>query len=42
MAKIEALMQEKAEAEKASRESGLDPDTFEIFWFLQQEDLKNA
>ena len=27
---------------KARRESGLDPDTFEIFWFLQQQDLKDA
>lgn len=42
MAKIEALMQEKLEAEKARRESGLDPDTFEIFWFLQRQDLKGA
>lgn len=42
MAKIEALMKEKLEAEKARKESGLDPDTFEIFWFLQQEKLPEA
>lgn len=42
MSRIEALMQEKLEAEKARRESGLDPSTFEIFWFLQQEKLADA
>ena len=35
-------MQEKLEAEKARKQSGLDPDTFEIFWFLQQEKLSDA
>jgi hypothetical protein len=35
-------MQEKLEAEKARKESGLDPDTFEIFWFLQQEKVSEA
>lgn len=40
--KIEALMQEKLAAEKARKESGLDPETFEIFWFLQQEKLSDA
>jgi type I restriction enzyme R subunit len=40
--KIEALMQEKLAAEKARKESGLDPETFEIFWFLQQEKLADA
>ena len=35
-------MQEKLEAEKARKQSGLDPDTFEIFWFLQQEKIANA
>ena len=42
MARIEALMQEKLEAEKARKQSGLDPDTFEIFWFLQQEKIASA
>lgn len=42
LARIEILMQEKLEAEKARRESGLDPDTFEIFWFLQQQEVKDA
>jgi type I restriction enzyme R subunit len=42
LARIEALMQEKIEAEKSRKESGLDPDTFEIFWFLQQEKLPDA
>ncbi|HVU46937.1 MAG TPA: HsdR family type I site-specific deoxyribonuclease [Terracidiphilus sp.] len=38
---IEALMQEKLAAENARKASGLDPDTFEIFWFLQQQKLEN-
>jgi len=42
MTKIESLMKEKLEAEKARRESGLDVDTFQIFWFLQQQELKDA
>jgi type I restriction enzyme R subunit len=42
MARIESLMKEKLEAEKARKESGLDPDTFEIFWFLQQQAIPNA
>jgi type I restriction enzyme R subunit len=42
MAKIECLMDEKLKAEKARKESGLDPDTFEIFWFLQQQEIPNA
>lgn len=42
MAKIESLMEEKLKAEKARKESGLDPDTFEIFWFLQQQEIPNA
>lgn len=42
MARIESLMEEKIKAEKARRESGLDPDTFEIFWFLQNEKIPNA
>jgi type I restriction enzyme R subunit len=42
MARLEALMQEKLAAEKARKESGLDPDTFEIFWCLQQEKLSDA
>lgn len=37
LTEIEALMKEKLEAEKARIESGLDPDTFEIFWLLQKE-----
>ena len=37
--KIETLMQEKLAAEKARKESGLDPQTFEVFWFLKQEKL---
>lgn len=41
MEQIEALMVEKLKAEKARQESGLDPETFEIFWFLQQEKLSN-
>jgi type I restriction enzyme R subunit len=42
MAKIESLMEEKIKAEKARKESGLDPDTFEVFWFLQQQEIPNA
>ena len=42
LARIEILMQEKLEAEKARKQSGLDPDTFEIFWFLQQQKLPDA
>jgi type I restriction enzyme R subunit len=42
MAKIENLMEEKLKAEKARKESGLDPDTFEIFWFLQHEKIPTA
>lgn len=42
MARIEALIHGKLEAEKARKQSGLDPDTFEIFWFLQQEQLADA
>jgi type I restriction enzyme R subunit len=42
LARIEALMKERLDAEKARRESGLDPDTFEIFWFLQQEKLPDV
>jgi type I restriction enzyme R subunit len=42
LSKIEALMQEKLRAEQARKESGLDPDTFEIFWFLQQQELSQA
>ena len=37
--KLEALMQEKLAAEKARKESGLEPATFEVFWFLRQEKL---
>ncbi|MCL5267110.1 MAG: HsdR family type I site-specific deoxyribonuclease [Bacteroidetes bacterium] len=37
LTEIEALMKEKIEAEKARKESGLDPDTFEVFWLLQKE-----
>jgi type I restriction enzyme R subunit len=39
MERLEALAQEKLEAEKARKNSGLDADTFEIFWFLQQQKL---
>jgi type I restriction enzyme R subunit len=42
MARIESLMEEKLKAEKARKESGLDPDTFEIFWFLQQQEIPDA
>jgi hypothetical protein len=42
MAKIESLMEEKLKAEKARKESGLDPDMFEVFWFLQQQEIPNA
>ena len=42
MARIESLMEEKLKAEKARKESGLDPDTFEVFWFLQQQQIPNA
>ena len=42
MARIESLMEEKLKAEKARKESGLDPDTFEVFWFLQHEQIPNA
>jgi type I restriction enzyme, R subunit len=36
---LEALTQEKLAAAKARKESGLDPATFEVFWFLRQEKL---
>src|SRR5437879_2337981 len=39
MERIEGLMRERLAAENARKESGLDPDTFEVFWFLQQEKL---
>jgi type I restriction enzyme R subunit len=42
MARIDTLMEEKLKAEKARKESGLDPDTFETFWFLQHEKIPNA
>lgn len=42
MARIESLMEEKIKAERARKESGLDPETFEVFWFLQQEKISNA
>jgi type I restriction enzyme R subunit len=42
LARIESLMKERLEAEKARKQSGLDPETFEIFWFLQQEKLPDA
>jgi type I restriction enzyme R subunit len=42
MARIQSLMEEKLKAERARKESGLDPDTFEIFWFLQNEKIPNA
>jgi type I restriction enzyme R subunit len=42
MARIESLMEEKLKTEKARKESGLDPDTFEVFWFLQHEQIPNA
>ncbi len=42
LARIEALMKERLDAEKARKESGLDSDAFEIFWFLQQEKLPDA
>jgi type I restriction enzyme R subunit len=42
MARIENLMDEKIKAEKARKESGLDPETFEVFWFLQHEKIPNA
>ena len=37
--KLETLMRERLAAEKARKESGLDPQTFEVFWFLKQERL---
>ena len=42
MTQIEILMREKLEAEKARKESGLDPETFEVFWYLQQQKLPEA
>lgn len=42
LTQIETLMKEKYEADKARRESGLDPATFEIFWYLQQEKVPDA
>ncbi len=42
MARIESLMAEKIAAERARKESGLDPDTFEVFWFLKHEKIPNA
>ncbi len=42
MARIENLMEERIKAEKARQESGLDPETFEVFWFLQHEKIPNA
>jgi len=41
MERLEALMKEKLEAEEARKKSGLDPDTFEVFWFLQHEQIKD-
>jgi type I restriction enzyme, R subunit len=42
LVRIENLMEEKLKAEKARKDSGLDPDTFEVFWFLQHEKIPNA
>jgi type I restriction enzyme R subunit len=41
LSRIEELMQEKLRAQQARKESGLDPDTFEIFWFLQQQEVRD-
>ena len=37
--KIEALTREKLEAEREQKQSGLDTDTFAIYWLLKQEKL---
>jgi len=42
LARIESLMQERLAAEQARKQCGLDAETFEIFWFLQQEKLPDA
>jgi type I restriction enzyme R subunit len=39
MGHLEQLLRERLEAEKARSESGLDANTFEIFWMLKQEKL---
>ncbi len=39
MSRLEELMEERFEMESARRESGLDANTFEIFWLLKQEKL---
>jgi hypothetical protein len=39
MGHLEHLLHERLEAEKARSESGLDANTFEIFWMLKQEKL---
>lgn len=42
MDKIEAIMREKLEAEKARKETGLDTNTFAIYWLLRQQELDDA
>ena len=42
MDKIEGFMREKLEAEKARKETGLDTNTFAIYWLLRQQELQEA
>ena len=41
MNQIEALVKEKTEAERERERTGLDINTFSIYWFLRKEGLKN-
>lgn len=42
MDKIEGFMREKLEAEKARKETGLNTNTFAIYWLLRQQELQEA
>jgi type I restriction enzyme, R subunit len=42
LAQIETIVREKLEADKARKESGLDTNTFTIYWLLRQQELGDA
>jgi type I restriction enzyme, R subunit len=42
MDEIEAIMRDKLEADKARKQSGLDTNTFTIYWLLRQQELPDA
>ncbi len=42
MDEIEAIMRHKLEADKARKESGLDANTFTIYWLLRQQESPDA